>query len=491
MTPLSIDQPVASGELSPAQLFRAYGALLGSAIGDALGAPFEFGPRGKYSEEFPAPVLGGTGEMIGGGVFGWAPGEFTDDNQMAFLLALNLVNNGGLNKDSLWESYRAWSKKAPDVGNTTRAALSQPTWDGAAFAAHERTGGRSGSNGSVMRVAPVGVYGVVLGARDTVELAIAQSELTHFDPIAGVGAALVADVVRRLIIGAGLEPAVHATLHLLESEYPWYADQVAEYRAALDVGRDYSRGDWYLSNGGALVAAAQAVWAVRTTSSFHDAMVAAINLGGDTDTVAAIAGAIAGAMYGQQEMPVRWVTYVHGKLPFVDGSVRLLDHQDIVDIARALLGKSKSYVTPPEPPATAVKVHPTGVWAANLEGAAMVPGDFAVVSMCITEQRFKKHPARRNLALRDESGDANPNLGFLVAEGVAAIDAFLAEGKQVVVHCHGGRSRTGLLLKAWFMRHENAGHAAADQWLRNQWSLYQTYNESFMDFLTYEWELAQ
>lgn len=62
---------------------RALGVMLGAAVGDALGAPFEFGPADRYRARFPQPVLGGIGEMIGGGGFGWAPGEFTDDTQMA------------------------------------------------------------------------------------------------------------------------------------------------------------------------------------------------------------------------------------------------------------------------------------------------------------------------------------------------------------------------------------------------------------------------
>lgn len=64
---------------------RALGAVIGSAVGDALGAPFEFGSAGAYSRRFPRPMLGGIGEMIGGGP--WKPGEFTDDTQMAIVQA--------------------------------------------------------------------------------------------------------------------------------------------------------------------------------------------------------------------------------------------------------------------------------------------------------------------------------------------------------------------------------------------------------------------
>ena len=79
--------PFAHQPITADILQRAMGALLGSAVGDALGAPFEFGPAGQYSAQFPQPVLGGAGEMIGGGSFGWAPAEFTDDTQMTLALA--------------------------------------------------------------------------------------------------------------------------------------------------------------------------------------------------------------------------------------------------------------------------------------------------------------------------------------------------------------------------------------------------------------------
>jgi hypothetical protein len=87
---------------SPGDRRRALGAILGGAIGDALGAPFEFGPAGAFGKRFPEPVLGGRGEMVGGGAFHWAPGEFTDDTQMAVILAESLLEHGGLDPASLF-----------------------------------------------------------------------------------------------------------------------------------------------------------------------------------------------------------------------------------------------------------------------------------------------------------------------------------------------------------------------------------------------------
>src|SRR3954468_13716356 len=97
---------------------RVAGALVGSAVGDALGAPFEFGPPGQFSARFPAPARGAKTEMCGGGSLGWEPGEFTDDTQMALLVAESLMESHGLNEADLFGRFSRWLSADPaDVGN--------------------------------------------------------------------------------------------------------------------------------------------------------------------------------------------------------------------------------------------------------------------------------------------------------------------------------------------------------------------------------------
>ena len=98
---------------------RALGAVIGSAVGDALGAPFEFGKPCEYSKRFPRPVLGGTGEMIGNQV--WEPGEFTDDTQMAIVQAESILARDGIDGADLFKRFRVWAADAKDVGAQTRA----------------------------------------------------------------------------------------------------------------------------------------------------------------------------------------------------------------------------------------------------------------------------------------------------------------------------------------------------------------------------------
>ena len=88
---------------------RVAGALVGSAVGDALGAPFVFGPPGQFSARFPAPARGSKTEMCGGGSLDWEPGEFTDDTQMALMVAGSLVSHGGLDLADVFDRFSAWA----------------------------------------------------------------------------------------------------------------------------------------------------------------------------------------------------------------------------------------------------------------------------------------------------------------------------------------------------------------------------------------------
>ena len=154
---------------------RIAGVLVGLAAGDALGAGYEFGPA------FDGPV-----EMKGGGPFGWEPGEWTDDTQMAICIAEQAAT-GDLDLNAIGDRFIAWSQEATDIGNQTRAVLSQailgadlPAVAAARF--HQRPR-HSAGNGSLMRTGPVALP--FLGDNDRIaEAAAAVSALTHADPLA-------------------------------------------------------------------------------------------------------------------------------------------------------------------------------------------------------------------------------------------------------------------------------------------------------------------
>ncbi len=467
---------------------RAIGAVLGGAIGDALGAPFEFGPADAYSTRFPTPVLGGRGEMIGGGAFDWAPGEFTDDTQMAIILAESLLEHDGLEPGALFRWWQAWSSAANDVGVTTRTALRNDDWASAARRAHEALG-RTAANGPLMRVSPVGVAMARHGDADwvpavTVALARAQAALTHHDSATGWGAALFAEALRRTVLGDDPFVALAATLRLLP----------AVHRDTFDdlLAPDWSPG--YRDapgNGSVWGCLAEAVWAVRHGGgNVERTLRLAIDLGGDTDTVACVAGALVGAHRGVQAIPARWLSYVHGEVVTPDGDVDTYSSADLQMLARRLLG-----LPAPGPAASETHNGPTqvadGLFAASLPAAVAHvnggDGDVAVLSLCRTDGAFAHLDVRREAYLVDQTSGANPDLRLVVAEAVATIDAWHAEGRRVLVHCHGGRSRTGLVLIAWAMRRHGWSYAQAREWLEQRWTHFDPWNDDFQRFLVEEW----
>lgn len=449
---------------------RALGAAIGAAVGDALGAPFEFGGPGRYTARFPEPLHGTQTEMIGGGGFDWAPGEFTDDTQMAILFGESLADNGGYDPDHLWASWQTWARSAADVGITTRRALAHESWRSVVHVDPERTA----ANGALMRsvLAAVALYG--LDEPTVRDIVLHQSALTHHHPDAGWGAWVAVAAIQEAIGGGDTFDRIDRVV----ADLP--ADTRARFAPLLDPEWEPSRGG--PGNGSVWGCLAQAVWAVRNHRSYEAAVIAAIDLGGDTDTVATVAGALAGSIQGVQAVPARWATALNGRLP----GGRTLDLDDVTRLARRLMGKPWNGRSADEPAAGPTEVAP-GLHAANILGAVSTPSDWAVISMCATEDLFDGRVARRQIYLKDEPGEANLSLMHPVRDIVDSIDAFLAEGKQVVVHCHGGHSRTGLALRAWYMRANRCSEAEAHAWVESRWPEYRWWQPEFTTFLQTHW----
>ena len=460
---------------------RAIGALIGACVGDALGAPFEFGPAGAYSERFPAPLLGTSTEMVGGGAFDWAPGEFTDDSQMMLALAESLLACGGLDLDDLWARFRAWRSAATDCGTTTAGALSHESRHGAAADVH-RSWGRTASNGALMRTWAIAVAFVGHDTADVMKVARAQAELTHFDPLAGWSAAIGTELCRRAILGADPLSQIDDVLTFVDDTHRAEFARLLSPQWEPNLDADHS-------NGSATICLAQAVWALRESSDFASAMRLAIDLGGDTDTVACVAGALVGAVHSVQGIPSRWMTVVHGSFCTPSGRTSYR-YADLLDTARLLMGRDRASRTRLEVPAHPQRVDDeVPVFASDLGGAIECDGDFATVSLCLIDGRLDHHTVRRELYVRDEVGhDENVNLLAAVEDAVSAVDALLADGHRVLVHCHGGRSRTGLVLKAWAMRRYSFTEAEAHDWLEARWHRYQPWNTTFTEFLRDTWE---
>ncbi|GLX53489.1 ribosylglycohydrolase [Streptomyces hygroscopicus subsp. hygroscopicus] len=306
---------------APSALDRAIGAVVGSAVGDALGAPFEFGPEGAFSQRFPTP----GGEMCGGG--GWEPGEATDDTQTAVLVGESLLERGGLDPADVFRCFRRRAAVEPkDIGLQTEAVLTGGhPWDTAA-GLHFRNSQRAAGNGALMRAAPSAVYFARHGRTATLDAARRLAALTHGDPAAGEGTAVLHELVRVALAGDDPPAAAPATPAALR---PGHRERFA---VVLAPGRHPDRATEF--NGAVWPCLGSAVWALRTTGSYEEAVRAAVDLGGDTDTVAAVTGAPTGAVHGIGAVPERWTRVLHVPLPGFGG--RVLRAPDLIALARAL-----------------------------------------------------------------------------------------------------------------------------------------------------------
>ncbi|MFI1098451.1 ADP-ribosylglycohydrolase family protein [Streptomyces sp. NPDC020917] len=308
---------------------RAAGAVLGSAVGDALGAPFEFGPAGACTTRFPVPGAGG--EMCGGG--GWDPGEATDDTQMAVLVGESLLERGGLDLPDIFARFRRWAAADPkDIGLQTEDVLTGGLpWDRAADA-HFATNMRAAGNGSLMRAATSAVYFAGAGRQPTMDAARRIAALTHGDRAAWEGTAVLHELVRRAVLG---DDPLDALPGILDHVHP---EHRARYVAVL--AEDWTPDQATEFNGAVWPCLGSAVWALRTTGGYEEAVRAAVGLGGDTDTVAAVTGGLAGARYGADAIPERWAAAVHVPMPGSGG--REPRRTELVALAHRLAAEGPS-----------------------------------------------------------------------------------------------------------------------------------------------------
>jgi ADP-ribosyl-[dinitrogen reductase] hydrolase len=275
---------------------RAMGSVVGLAVGDALGAPFEF--RRRTQVAFPLPAF----ELPWNGM---PPGTWTDDTAMAMNLWTSLIDHGGaLDLGDVQDRHVAWlGTDPPDVGSQTRAALTL-AWEGRADPARmvfeERGPEVSAGNGSVMYCAPLGV----VRAREPerlVEEGPALSRLTHWDGRCQTACLAVTSAVAALVRGDAADAAVLNGLAVVSDreggeELEFLVGEAG--RARPIDGPDM---------GFALFTAGIALQVAGEGLDFEKGLRYVVGLGGDTDTNAAVAGALLGASHGLDGIPPAWL----------------------------------------------------------------------------------------------------------------------------------------------------------------------------------------
>lgn len=277
---------------------RFRGCLIGLAAGDAVGTTVEFQPPGTF-----VPLT----DMVGGGPFGLPCGAWTDDTSMALCLATSLVEKGAFDPQDQMERYWRWYTEGYlssigrcfDIGAATRAALERYRRTGDPFSGS--TDPYAAGNGSIMRLAPVVMFGFPAAAT-AVELAAASSRTTHAALEAVDACRLLAAMLVKALAGAEKEAI------LFGPHFPFDpAPQLAPKIQAMADGSYRSLPATAVRGSGYVVESLQAaLWCFWRTDSYRDAVLAAANLGDDADTTAAVCGQLAGAFYGEAGIPLEW-----------------------------------------------------------------------------------------------------------------------------------------------------------------------------------------
>jgi ADP-ribosylglycohydrolase len=424
---------------------RAAGVLLGQACGDALGVPHEFGPSLGDDVELT---------MSGGGPFGFDPGEYSDDTAMAVCIAQVAATGADLTTDvalaDVAARFLAWGEDAKDVGNQTRAVFlrtSAPETMSDAAREYARTHERSAGNGALMRTAVVGLTRLDDRAA-TAAAAEVVCRLTHDDDLAVESCVLWSEAVRVAVTSGELD--LLGGLDLLPEA------RRSDWRHWIEAATSVDPRTFRDGNG-FTVTALQAAWAAVTwtqpddASHLERAIGNAVRTGNDTDTVAAIAGGLLGARWGQSAVPSRWTRAVHG----YPG----LRSRDLVALATltARGGRPDGQGWPTSARVESDAYHRAPfVRVEHPHDAGVVLGSYpaltdhgcdAVVSLCrlgATETPAGVPPEDHveiRLVDSDDPTD-NPHLEHVLADTVDAITQLRGEGKTVFVHCVAAEQRT-------------------------------------------------
>ncbi len=443
---------------------RAAGALVGLAVGDAVGCTVEFKAPGTFT-----PVS----DMVGGGPFGLPPGSWTDDTSMAMCLAESILDTGGhdpadqLRRYVMWWRGGYWSSTDScfDIGTTTVAGLQRFESTGAVtddVIDHEKA-----ANGSLMRLAPVPVRWHADPA-EAVERSAESSRTTHaaerpVDACRLLGAILAAltrgddpdEVLSPGFWGFGrLHPQVEAV-----ARGSWGRREPPEIRGS----------------GFSVASLEAALWAVAGAGDFRQAVLRAANLGDDADTTAAIAGQIAGARWGWRAIPAAW-------------RERVVDEDRIRALALRLVAAGREPVAPDVPwPHDAFLhafwVHPGRVLAGEYPGDADPRRAERKVNLLIdhgvrtfidlTETRDPLTPyagcvqraaAARDLDVRYEPFPI-PDMSVVPDAAYDVVTEMICEGVRrgvVYVHCWGGVGRTGTVAGCLYVDDGMGGDAALE-----------------------------
>ena len=284
---------------------RHLGCLVGLAVGDALGTTVEFRAPGSFS-----PVE----DMVGGGPFHLAPGQWTDDTSMALCLAESLLECNGFDPLDQIRRYVRWYRtgylsstgQCFDIGNTVRRALEAFERTGVAHAGSSDP--NSAGNGSIMRLAPVPMF-FAADLEAAIRWSAESSRTTHQAEECLDACRLFGGLLALALQGAAKDELLNAEPAPLAAV--WSREPLSPRIREVAGGSFRRKSPPEIRGAGYVVDTLEAaLWAVYHAGSFREGALQAINLGEDADTTAAVYGQLAGALFGLSEIPSSWVEHL-------------------------------------------------------------------------------------------------------------------------------------------------------------------------------------
>lgn len=286
------------------------GCLIGVAVGDALGAPLEEIPN--HSTSVQRPVT----EMIGGGWLKLLPGQITDDTEMTLCLARSLVEKKSFDPKDIAEKFTQWYTDSPiGAGGTTRRSLERFREGAKWYLASDHENALKGKgNGTVMRCSPVALFDYA-NLEDVIDHTHKQSLITHRHPDCWDSAIFLNIMINLILDGRAKRESFDHALDMFRNvkspfDYANTRQAVAERFSIIPALKEFD------VRGEVKATVETAVYCFLKNDSFETTILEAINMGGDSDTRGAVVGALAGAYYGEKNIPERWKSKLvdrHGK----------------------------------------------------------------------------------------------------------------------------------------------------------------------------------
>jgi len=311
--------------VEPATLSRAQGCLLGQLAGDSLGGLVEFQSPEEIRRKYPNRVR----DLADGGTWGTLAGQPTDDSEMALILARMLIKQGQYVAEEARKAYVFWLQSAPfDCGSTVSTGL------------RGRPNRESLANGAMMRISPLGVFGCNYDLARVSEWAQQDAVLTHSHSVCVQANALFAMTIADAVAtGKGAQELYNQ----IKTRAVAMRVETSLMKAIADASKAPPP-DYVHQQGWVLIAFQNALWQLLHAPSLEEGVVDTVMHGGDTDTNAAIAGALLGAVYGKEAIPAQWSEKVLTCRP--EAGNALVRHPrpecfwpaDAMHIARALVG---------------------------------------------------------------------------------------------------------------------------------------------------------